>query len=151
MMSPPGWSATCGVRPHAYTSWITYKLDSMGKEKKNKKSQSWVGRDRKVVTGEGLGERRIGSKYAVSNSQGIDKSVDKDEEGWLLRNSTHGWHLSTHMHVYLREHVSLHSGRRLFKFPLVSQPSPPVALCSSCSFTACAIGNVLDSLLQSFD
>lgn len=49
-----------------------------------------------MVTGEGLGERRIGSKYAVSNSQGIDKSVDKDEEGWLLRNSTHGWHLSTH-------------------------------------------------------
>lgn len=78
-----------------------------------------------------------GSKYAVSNSQRINKSVDKNEDGWLLRNSTHGWYLSTSMHMYLREHtllflkpspittfrslpIQLRDFLSLFSFPVVS-------------------------------
>lgn len=32
--------------------------------------------------------------------------------------------MSPRMHMYLHEHVSLHPGRRFFKFPLVSQSLP---------------------------
>lgn len=150
MMSPPGWSATCGFRPYSNTRWVTYKLDTMGKEKRDKKSQSWVGRDRKVVMGEGLRKRRVCSKYAVSNSQRINKSVDKNEDGWLPRNSTHGWHVPTHAHVPAWTCIPPSREKVLQISP--SEPTlTPVSLCSLCSLMARAIGNVLDSLLPSFD
>lgn len=51
------------------------------------------------------------------------------------------------MHMYLHGHVSLHPGRRFFRFPLGSQPLLPAALRSSCAFMALVIHSILYSLL----